>query len=78
MTLDLAKTLEIGGSGLKRGLCRSLAEDGTMWIVEDDTRIAFFTKLLETLGFFVTAHHNGALLGEAHWATGILSMSSVW
>ena len=41
MTLDLAKTLEIGGSGLKRGLCRSLAEDGTMWIVEDDTRIAF-------------------------------------
>eukprot|EP00439_Symbiodinium_sp_Y106_P051771 s3096_g6.t3 len=41
VTLDLAKTLEIGGSGLKRGLCRSLAEDGTMWIVEDDTRIAF-------------------------------------
>ncbi|CAE7876813.1 ATPSCKMT [Symbiodinium sp. KB8] len=36
VTLDLAKTLEMGGSGLKRGLCRSLAEDGTMWIVEDE------------------------------------------
>ena len=40
MTLDLAKTLELGNSGLKRGLCRSLAEDGTMWIVEDAAWIA--------------------------------------
>ena len=39
VTLDLAKTLELGDSGLKRSLCRSLAEDGTMWIVEDAARI---------------------------------------
>lgn len=45
VTLDLAKTLELGtadraGGGLRGGLCRSLAEENANWIDSDDARLS--------------------------------------